>query len=67
MFSIDEINELALGQLSRNELERALEAFNGFAALFNKDWVTGYFVGGVESHSKSAAGRKIGRTMARGH
>ncbi len=45
MFSIDEINELALGQLSRNELERALEAFNGFAALFNKDWVTGYFQG----------------------
>lgn len=45
MFSIDEINELALNQLSQNERERALEAFNGFAALFNKDWVTGYFQG----------------------
>ncbi len=45
MFSVDEINDLAIGQLSPIERDRALEAFNGFAALFNKDWVTGYFQG----------------------
>lgn len=45
MFSIDEISELAINQLSETELNHALEAFNGFAALFNKDWVAGYFQG----------------------
>ena len=45
MFSIDEISELAINQLSETELDHALEAFNGFTALFNKDWVAGYFQG----------------------
>ena len=31
MFSIDEISELAINQLSETELNHALEAFNGFA------------------------------------
>lgn len=39
MFTIEEIEELGIGQLGKGELERALAAFNGFVQPFEKNWV----------------------------
>jgi len=45
MFSVDEIRKFGLDQLNSQEINQALEAFNGFAALFSKSWVEAYFQG----------------------
>jgi hypothetical protein len=44
-FAKEEISELGIGQLSPEELEEALEAFNGFASLFGRKWVDSIFRG----------------------
>jgi len=38
-FSIEEIQEFGLRQLTSLELEEAFEAFNGFGSLFGRDWL----------------------------
>lgn len=45
MFSNAEVAALGIDQLSPAELDAALEAFNGFAALFSKEWVLKVFRG----------------------
>ncbi len=45
VFTKEEIQELSLGQLSEHELDEANTAFNGFARLFGRKWVTDYFRG----------------------
>ena len=44
-FSKSDIDALSLQQLSEAESDQALQAFNGFAALFGKDWLTAPFQG----------------------
>ena len=41
----DEVQDLALGQLTSVELEVATDAFNGFGALFGRDWLDSLFGG----------------------
>jgi len=44
-FSVEEIQELGLGQLTSAELAEAFEAFNGFAFLLGRDWLESFFRG----------------------
>jgi hypothetical protein len=44
-YSRTEIDELALGQLSAEEVARAVAAFNGFEQLFGAEWIANFFKG----------------------
>ena len=45
IFSVQEIQNFGLGQLTSAELTEAFEAFNGFASLLGRDWLESFFRG----------------------
>jgi hypothetical protein len=40
-----EINDLSLNQLTDQELDEAVDAFNGFRSIFGRPWIDDYFKG----------------------
>ena len=42
-FSASDIDSLAIGHFSVDEITRAVNAFNGFAQLFDREWVAKQF------------------------
>ena len=45
IYTKTEISKLALGQLKVDKLQRAVDAFNGFKALFGRPWIDEHFQG----------------------